>query len=87
VPRKVWSVLTTARRTLGIVCRKKGKRTGASSDSDNLGILMVSYRWDALAQIMTDDSFGSLNIDVTLSYVTSWPGVMHSVDLTLPGGC
>jgi hypothetical protein len=33
---KEWRVLTTARRTLGMVCRKKGNNVGASVDSGNL---------------------------------------------------
>jgi hypothetical protein len=38
------SVLTTARRTFGIVCRKKGKRVGARAESgslDNLGLKLL----------------------------------------------
>jgi len=33
---KEWSVVTTASRTLGMVCLKKGKRVGESDDSGNL---------------------------------------------------
>ncbi len=40
--KKEWCVFTTARRTEGMVCRKKGKRVGARALRIKLNVSLIS---------------------------------------------
>jgi hypothetical protein len=59
---KECSVSTTARRTVGIVCRKNGKSLGARSLSGNLGMKLGNQNqgastgaWDSRNRVIAQD--------------------------------